>query len=79
MDRQIDWQTDDGQSDPYQKLKDLDTAIMAMVGMAVVEWLSSWLAKQEVQGSIPGLTTLISETGHLLLPSRDMAEMSKAT
>ena len=24
---------------------------------AVVEWLSSWLAEQEVQGSVPGLAT----------------------
>ena len=28
------------------------------------------------QGSIPGLTTTISEIGYLLLPSRDMAEIS---
>ena len=26
-------------------------------GVAVVEWLSSWLAEQEVRGSIPSLTT----------------------
>ena len=26
-------------------------------GAAVVEWLSSWLAEQEGQGSIPGLAT----------------------
>ena len=26
-------------------------------GAAVAEWLSSWLAEQEVLGSIPGLTT----------------------
>ena len=44
-------------------------------GAAVVEWLSSWLAEQEVRGSIPGLTTWISEIGYLLLPSRDMAEI----
>ena len=37
----------------------------------VVEWLSSWLAGQEVRGSIPRLATLISEIGYLLLPSRE--------
>ena len=42
-------------------------------GGAVV---SSWLAEQEVRGSIPGLAATISEIGHLLLPSRDMAERS---
>ena len=41
----------------------------------VAEWLSSWLAEQEVRGSIPGLATWISEIGYLLLPSRDMAEI----
>ena len=41
----------------------------------MVEWLSSWLAEQEVRGSIPGLTTWISEIGYILLPSRDMAEI----
>ena len=39
------------------------------------EWLSSWLAEQEVRGSIPGLATWISVIGYLLLPSRDMAEI----
>ena len=28
-----------------------------LVGAAVAEWLSSWLAKQEVRGSIPRLAT----------------------
>ena len=41
----------------------------------VAEWLSSWLAEQEVQGSTPCLATWISEIGYLLLPSRDMAEI----
>ena len=41
----------------------------------VVEWLSSWLAGQEVRGSIPRLVTWISEIGYLLLPYRDMAEI----
>ena len=41
----------------------------------VVGWLSSWLAGQEVRGSIPHLATWISEIGYLLLPSRDMAEL----
>ena len=45
------------------------------LGATVAEWLSSWLAKQEVRGSIPGLATWISEIGYLLLPSRDMAEI----
>ena len=39
------------------------------------EWLSSWLAEQEVRGSIPSLATWISEIGYLLLPSRRMAEI----
>ena len=41
----------------------------------MAEWLSSWLAEQEVRGSIPGLATRISKIGYLLLPSRDMAEI----
>ena len=44
-------------------------------GAAVAEWLSSWLAEQEVRGSIPRLATWISEIGYLPLPSRDMAEI----
>ena len=44
-------------------------------GAAVVKWLSSWLAEQEVRGSILGLTTWISEICYLLLPSRYMAEI----
>ena len=30
-----------------------------MIGAAVAEWLSSWLAEQEDRGSIPGLATWI--------------------
>ena len=41
----------------------------------MAEWLSSWLAEQEVRGSIPRLATWISEIGYLPLPSRDMAEI----
>ena len=41
----------------------------------MVWWLSSWLAEEEVRGSISGLVAMISETGYLLLPSRDMAEI----
>ena len=44
-------------------------------GAAVAEWLSSWLAEQEVRGLILSLATLISEIGYLLLPSRHMAEI----
>ena len=44
-------------------------------GAAVAEWLSSWLAEQEVRGSIPRLATWISEIGYLLPSSRDMAEI----
>ena len=40
-------------------------------GAAVAEWLSSWLAEQEVRGSISRLATWISEIGYLPLPSRD--------
>ena len=32
---------------------------MTIVGAAVAEWLSSWLAEQEDRGSIPGLATWI--------------------
>ena len=35
----------------------------------------SWVAEQEVWGSIPGLTVTISEIGYLLLPCRDLAEI----
>ena len=41
----------------------------------MAEWLSSWLAEQDVRGSIPRLATWILEIGNLLLPSRDMAEI----
>ena len=41
----------------------------------MAEWLSSWLAEQEVRASIPRLATQISEIGYLPLPSRDMAEI----
>ena len=34
-------------------------AFNAIKGAAVAEWLSSWLAEQEVRGSIPGLATWI--------------------
>ena len=40
----------------YSLLKCVDLPITAQF-RAVVEWLSSWLAEQEVQGSIPGLAT----------------------
>ena len=49
--------------------------LMQVKGAAVAEWLSSWLAKQEVGGSIPCLATWISEICYLLLPSRDLAEI----
>ena len=42
----------------------------------VGQWLSSWLAEQEVRGSFPGLATTISEICYLLLQSHDMAERS---
>ena len=32
---------------------------IVLIGAAVAEWLSSWLAEQEDQGSIPGLATWI--------------------
>ena len=46
-----------------------------------MKWLSSLLAEREVRGSIPSLATKILEIGFLLLPSRDMTEISlfKAT
>ena len=42
--------------------------------------ISSWHAEQEVQGPIPGFAATISESGYLLLPSRNVTEISlKAT
>ena len=40
--------------------------MIEVMGAAVAEWLSSWLAEQEVRGSI--------EIGYRLLPNRDMTE-----
>ena len=54
---------------------DFRLVISCFQGAAVAEWLSSWLAEQEVRGSIPRLATWISEIGYLLLPSRDMVEI----
>ena len=45
-------------------------------GVAVGKWLSSWLAEQEVRVSIPCLANTVSEIRYLLLPSRDVAEIS---
>ena len=45
-------------------------------GAAMVYWLSSWLAEEDVRGSIPDLAATISEIGFLLLPSRNMADRS---
>ena len=45
------------------------------LGAVVVKWLSSWLAEQEVRGSILGLAAMISEICYFLLSSRDMAEI----
>ena len=49
--------------------------VINLCGSGGGQWLSSWLAEQEVRGSIPHLATLISEIGYLRLPSRDMAEI----
>ena len=38
--------------------------------------LSSLHAEQEARGSITGLAATITEIGYLLLPSRDMVEIS---
>ena len=46
------------------------------IRIPMVLWLSSWLAEQEVKGSIPGLAATISEIGYLLLLCRDTAERS---
>ena len=35
----------------------------------------SWLAEQDILGSIPGLAAMISEIDNLRLPSRDMAKI----
>ena len=50
--------------------------MLSIPGAAVVEWLSPWLAEQEVRGSIPAFATWISEIGYRLLPSRDMTEIA---
>ena len=49
--------------------------VLLKMGAVVAEWLSSWLAEQEVRGSIPRLATWISEIGYLPVLSRDMAEI----
>ena len=54
----------------YYALSDILYKII--LGAAVAEWLSSWLAEQEDQVS----PLEFSEIGYLLLPSRDMAERS---
>ena len=46
---------------------------ITMLGGAVVEWISCWLAEQDLGGSNHGLGSSISEIGYLLLPSRDMS------
>ena len=48
-------------------------------GAAVAEWLSSWLAEQEVRGLIPRLATWISEIDYLPLSSRYGWNTAKAT
>ena len=45
------------------------------IGAAVVFLLSSWLAEQEVGGSIPILAATISEISNLLLSSCNIAEI----
>ena len=40
-----------------------------------VEWLISWLAEQEVEGSNLGLATLILEIGYLQLRNQDMTKI----
>ena len=47
-----------------------------MIGAAVAEWLSSWLAEQEDRVRFSASPLEFSEIGYLLLPSRDMAERS---
>ena len=42
----------------------------------MVKWLSFRLA-EEVQSSIHSLAATISEVGYLLLPNRDIAEISQ--
>ena len=41
----------------------------------MVQWLSFWLAEQEVRGSILGLAAATQRL-YILLPSRDMTEIS---
>ena len=49
--------------------------LLCKKGAVAVQWLSSWLAGQEVRGSIPGLAVKISEICYLLLSSRNMTEI----
>ena len=48
-----------GQRHKYSKDTTLKKQCVSndVMGAAVVEWLSSWLAEKEVWGSIPGLAT----------------------
>ena len=46
LNTQVMYSYKDLQMDPFRTLQ----------GAAVVEWLSSWLAEQEVRGSIAGVT-----------------------
>ena len=39
-----------------------------------MKWLRSWVAEQEVRGSIPGLAATISDIGYPLLACRYMDE-----
>ena len=41
----------------YNDLIMFNILFMTLLGAAVAEWLSSWLAEQEDRGSIPGLAT----------------------
>ena len=65
-------------SPPFLETRPLCRAVglELIEGAAVLEWLSSWFAEQEVWGSIPGLAAAtISKIGYLLLPSRHVAEI----
>ena len=53
----------------------INIVFLKSLGAVVAEWLSSWLAEQDVRGSIYRLATWISEIGYLPFPSRDIGEI----
>ena len=49
------------------------------LGVAVAEWISSWLAEQEDRGSIPGLATMFRDWLFPASKSRYVCNTAEAT